>query len=365
MTSNARRRNLAALLSVAFIAGLAIWATQLHVGYTLYSPGPTVNILGASKGKPIVEVSGRKSYHDGGQLRLVTVYESGVDQRVSLPEALLGWLDPKVNVYPHDAVYPRQETTKSVQQQSSLEMASSQDNAIAAALHVLGIHFSQAVRVHSVEKGAPARGHLKAGDLVLSVDGHPARQTGAMANRIKRLRPGTRVHLAVSRDGQRRTVTVTTGRLGSSGKERRRSHLGVAIEPSYHFPFRVRLRLADNIGGPSAGMMFAIAVYDQLTPGSLTDGRTIAGTGEIDARGVVGEIGGIQQKIVGAQRDGAELFLVPSGNCAEALGADYDPQKMRLVRVHRLRSAISDVRRWAHDSRAPLPSCRPGGGRHG
>ena len=137
----------------------------------------------------------------------------------------------------------------------------------------------------------------------------------------------------------------------------------------YDFPFDVKLNLDENIGGPSGGLMFAMGIYDVLTPGSLTGGKVIAGTGEIDAQGKVGEIGGIQQKLVGAQDDGAQLFLVPTANCAEALGGHYDPDKMRLVKVTTLDEAIKDVKAWVKDPNAKLPRCtqvspiqRPGGG---
>ena len=103
--------------------------------------------------------------------------------------------------------------------------------------------------------------------------------------------------------------------------------------------------------------MFAMGIYDVLTPGSLTEGATIAGTGEIDAKGNVGAIGGIQQKLVGAQDDGAKLFLVPAENCAEALGGHYDPDKMRLVKVTTLKEGIDDVQAWVKDHDAKLTRC--------
>lgn len=103
--------------------------------------------------------------------------------------------------------------------------------------------------------------------------------------------------------------------------------------------------------------MFALGIYDVLTPGSLTDGQVIAGTGEIDAEGKVGSIGGIQQKLVGAQDDGAELFLVPAGNCAEALDGNYDPDKMRLVKVSTIEQALGDVQAWVEDPDAKLTRC--------
>jgi Lon-like protease len=103
--------------------------------------------------------------------------------------------------------------------------------------------------------------------------------------------------------------------------------------------------------------MFALGIYDVLTPGSLTDGKVIAGTGEIDAAGKVAPIGGIRQKLVGAQDDGAELFLVPADNCAEALKGNYDPDKMRLVKVSTMEQALGEVQDWVKDPDAKLARC--------
>jgi PDZ domain-containing protein len=136
------------------------------------------------------------------------------------------------------------------------------------------------------------------------------------------------------------------------------SAVRIGIAPCcYDFPFDVDLNLNENIGGPSGGLMFALGIYDLLTPGSLTGGKVIAGTGEIDAEGKVGEIGGIQQKLVGAQDDGARLFLVPAANCAAALGGHYDPDKLRLVKVTTLDEAIKDVKAWVKDPDAKMARC--------
>jgi Lon-like protease len=135
------------------------------------------------------------------------------------------------------------------------------------------------------------------------------------------------------------------------------SRIGVSIRSTFVFPFKVKVQLPDTVGGPSAGMMFALAIYDVLTPGSITGGKTIAGSGEITADGVVGPIGGISQKLAAAQRDGAKLFLVAQEHCDEAVHAHYDAGKMRLVKVHTLSEAIKDVETWRADPDASLPRC--------
>ena len=189
---------------------------------------------------------------------------------------------------------------------------------------------------------------------MLRVNGSKVSTLEDLTGKIRPLPIGSRVTLVVRRDGERTKERMTTV---ASPQDKKSSALRVSIAPGFEFPFDVKLNLDQNIGGPSGGLMFATGIYDVLTPGSLTDGKVIAGTGEIDDQGNVGEIGGIQQKLVGAQGDGAKLFLVPAGNCAEALGGHYDPDKMRLVKVSTLDEAIKDVKAWVKDPDAKLTRC--------
>ena len=122
------------------------------------------------------------------------------------------------------------------------------------------------------------------------------------------------------------------------------------------FPFEVSVNIDPSIGGPSAGLMFSLGIYDTLTPGSLTGGETVAGTGTIDATGKVGPIGGIQQKIAGARAAGAELFLVPPDNCGDAVGAANGD--MRLVKAASMHTAVEAIETWADDPDADLPTCK-------
>jgi len=162
---------------------------------------------------------------------------------------------------------------------------------------------------------------------------------------------GSSVPITVERDGKPVTVQLTP--VTKDGH----TLVGITLQTSYTFPFKVAVNISDSIGGPSAGLMFAMSIYDTLTPGSLTDGQVVAGTGTITADGKVGQIGGIQQKIAGARQDGAKLFLVPPSNCADALGGDNG--SMRLVKAPTLAKAVKEVRAWAADHNAPLPSCEP------
>lgn len=350
------RRTAATLVAVVLLVA-AIGLGSLQKGdWTIFTPGPTLNVLGRGHGGPMVSVAGRRSYRDGGALRMVTIVPTGPDQHVGLPGAIIGWLVPGSAVYPHEAIYGRTDTTRSVQQQSAVEMTSSQDSAQAAALGVIGIPYR--IGVAAVERKGPAYGRLKEGDTLTAVDGRPIRSLQQGVDLIKQRRPGTRLHLTVDRAGATRQVVVRTEARGSGGAAARQSQVAVSVVP--RFPFKIRLRVDPDIGGPSAGMMFALSMYDLLTPGSLTGGGSIAGTGEIATDGTVGPIGGIEQKIAGAQRDGAHLFLAPASNCDEVRVAHYDHDEIRVVRVGTLRQAVAAVTRWRQDRRAALPSCSGG-----
>jgi len=347
------RRTVAGLLALGLLVVVGAIAATRPVGYVTFRPGPTMNVLGTYDGKSIVSVSGHQAYRDSGALRMVTVYAGGPDQHTTLFDLLYGWADPDIAVLPK-SIYQEGETEEDNRQQSAVEMSSSQDNATAAALSALGIGYQTEVAVADVAKDGASVGKLRKGDVLLAVDGKTTADPDKLVELIRAVPPGTAVVLTVRRDGKDQPVTVTTKPAPDDPKS---SRIGVSIQEKFVFPFTVKVQLPDTVGGPSAGMMFALGIYDVLTPGSLTGGKPIAGSGEITPDGKVGAIGGIGQKLPAAQRDGAKLFLVAADNCAEAVHAHYDPDKMRLVKVSTLADAIKDVETWRKDPRADLPRC--------
>jgi Lon-like protease len=350
-----RRRTWAGLLALLLVIGLSVQAIRQPVPYVTFAPGPTVNVLGKNGKSDIITVTGHTEYRDKGGLRLVTVVPSGPADKVNLPQLISAWMDPDRAVYPREAIYPKTATQQSVKQESTQQMASSQDLAVAAALGALDIPFETGVQVAQVEKGGPADGKLEPGDTILFVNGKKVESLEQLTAAIKPLPIGSDVTFQVKRKGKTVMEQLTTT---TSTADPKASAVRIGIAPCcYEFPFDVKLNIDQNIGGPSGGLMFAMGIYDVLTPGSLTGGKVIAGTGEIDADGKVGEIGGIQQKLVGAQDDGARLFLVPAANCAEALGGHYDPDKMRLVKVTTLDEALKDVKAWVKDPDATMAKC--------
>ncbi|MDP9444194.1 MAG: PDZ domain-containing protein, partial [Actinomycetota bacterium] len=351
------RRTLALAVGGVLLALLVLAAALRPVPYVAMRPGPVENTLGTLRGQQIVAISGRRVFPTEGQLDLTTVSVTSPQGRISLGEALLAWLDPDRVVLPRDVVYPPQQSAREAEQRSSIEMVTSQDAAAVAALSELGIEVGFDVRVHSVIEDAPAQGHLKARDVVLAVEGQRVDEAADVAELLQEVPPGDSAQLLVRRDGRRQVITTPTA---ESPDEPGRTIVGITVADQPRLPFEVSIELGDRIGGPSAGLMFALAIVDKLTPGALTGGLHIAGTGEIDVDGRVGPIGGIQQKIAGAADAGATVFLVPQANCAEAVLAP-DSDRLRLVPVADLGDAVAALKTLNDPGPAPagaVPSCR-------
>ncbi|GGU17703.1 PDZ domain-containing protein [Nocardioides albus] len=342
------QRTLAGLIALPLVVALIVIAWVVPLPYTIYSPGPTVNVLGEFDGKDIVQVEGHKTYDDKGQLRMTTVSETTREARLGLWTLLGAWMSDTEAVYPREVAYPDQGTVEDDREAGQVQMASAQDAAIAAALTKLGEDVDE-VSVAEVAEDAPAAGKLKADDVVTKVGDTAVDTPQAVVTEVQKVEPGDTVEMTVERDGKTRTETVKTGE--KDGK----AYIGVSLGATYEFPYDIKITLDPAIGGPSAGLMMALSVYDTLTEDPLTDGKKVAGTGTIDGDGNVGPIGGIQQKIPGAAEDGAQLFLVPAGNCQDVDGAENGD--MRLTRVETLDDAIEAIETWTEDPNAKLPTC--------
>jgi PDZ domain-containing protein len=348
------RRSSAGIAAAALLIATWLVETLVPTNYVVYSPGPTVNLLAKEKGGDLIRVSGAKAYRDKGALRLLTVVPTGPDDRVYLAEAMFAWLNPKQAVYRESDIYQPQENADRVEAESAVDMVNSQDSAIASALHELGYKFGTSVQILGVTRGGPGDGALEVHDKILAVDGARTPTLKAVVTRIRKVAPGDKVTLRILRRNKKETVKVKTV---ASEDDPKSSALQVTVGRGYEFPVQVSLKISSLIGGPSAGTMFALAIYDTLTPGSLTGGGDVAGTGEIDGQGHVGGIGGIQQKLAAAQSAGATLFLAPASNCDEVKGGPYDPDKMRVVKISTLNGAIKAVKAWRKNPDAKLPQC--------
>lgn len=339
------------------LVGLALVGT-LVVGlspapYVIEQPGPVFDTLGevttADGQVPMIEIDGAESYPTDGRLDLLTV--SVVGDRSNRPdwfEIARAWFDPSRAVIPIDEVYPEGVTDAEVDEQNTVLMDDSQQSAIAAALGLAGYDYSSSANVAEVLEGAPADGVLEVGDVILAIDGAPIALPEQVSDAVVAAGVGTEMRVRIEREGTERTVTVTPAE--NEGTPR----IGIAVGGSFEFPIDVSIQL-DNVGGPSAGQMFALGIYDKLTEGSLTGGVHVAGTGTIDAEGDIGAIGGIRQKMYGAQRAGATFFLAPVENCAEVVG--NIPDGLQVVTVDTLDDSLAALEALRDGTAQDLPGC--------
>lgn len=348
---NRRRATLtvAASILVVLVAVIVI----VPVPYVVMSPGVTVNTIGDVHGTPVISITGHKTYPTGGDLDLTTVSITSPGTHLRLPAILQAWTSSNNAVLPRDVIYPPSQTVTQVEQEDTDEMLDAQSSAVAAGLQEAGIAVKTNVTVQDVISGAPADGVLKSGDVIKTIDGTRVKGVEDAVSDIEAIAPGTKVTLGIARHGKPTRVTLTTEPNPSNTQQ---SRVGVSLTTVLVPPFPVNIDLGQKIGGPSAGLMLALGVYDKLTPGELTGGRDIAGTGTIDPDGKVGEIGGIQQKIAGAHRSGATIFFVPAANCAEAARSPYASQ-VALIKVSTMDDAIKALKAYAAGTQSSLTRC--------
>jgi PDZ domain-containing protein len=354
------RRTATLLTSTLLLIALLCAAALMPAPYTELSPGPTVNTLSTVDGKPVLQISGHRTYPTSGHLNMTTVRITAADYRMNIIEAVAGWLAHDDSVVPHDTQYPPGQTEKEADQENAEEFTQSQDSAKVAALKQLGLPVRTKVVVGSVLKGAPADGRLHAGDVIVAVDGTKVAQASDVAKVITKHKPGQSVVFTVipakpgGSDGDLPSGTPTSVTVRTEKASDGRAIVGIEAEEAHTFPFKINIQLAD-VGGPSAGLMFTLGLIDKLTPGDLTGGKFVAGTGTMDDNGGVGPIGGIQLKIIAARDAGARYFFTPKDNCAEA--AQDTPAGLRLIKVSDVKDALAALADIRAGKTAALPSC--------
>jgi PDZ domain-containing protein len=362
------RRTTTMLASTLMLIVLLCAGVLIKVPYSELSPGPTVNTLGDHDGEPVLQISGRRTYPTTGNLNMTTVRVTSADYRMNLVEAVYGWLAHDNKIVPHDTLYPDGKTEEESTQENAEEFSQSQESAKVAALNELDIPVKSWVVVATVQKDSPAQGSLHAGDVIKAVDGTAVKEPADVAALVTKHEPGEDVVFTVvpakeqaAAEKEHRAATgaedVTITTTVSDDKGEKRAVVGITAGTDHTFPFTIDIKLAD-VGGPSAGLMFALGIYDKLTPGSLTGGQFVAGTGTIDDDGKVGPIGGIEMKTVGARDKGAKYFLTPADNCAAA--AKDTPSGLRLVKVDTIGDALDALRDIRDGDTADLPKCTTG-----
>ncbi|WP_264354534.1 YlbL family protein [Pseudarthrobacter sp. MM222] len=344
------KRSSAMLVSGLLALGLGITAVSLPVPYVVESPGPTFNTLGDDSGKPVISITGHENFPATGNLDLTTVYvDGGPNGPVSVFEAFSAWLDGTKAVYPEELVFPKGVTKEQSQQESAVAMTTSQENAVASALKELNIPFEQKMQVAGLPEDSASSGKLQEGDVLVAINDKPITALSVVQAELA-AGNGAPVTVAVDRAGTRIPVAITPAKAATG-----RFILGVMLQYKFTFPFEVKISL-EKVGGPSAGMMFALGIVDRVTPGDLTGGKHIAGTGTITPDGAVGPIGGVAQKMYGARSGGATLFLAPAANCDEVTG--HIPAGLQVVKVENLAEARKAVELAASGAdTSGLPAC--------
>ncbi|SDO83223.1 PDZ domain-containing protein [Microbacterium sp. ru370.1] len=346
-------------LAVAFVILLVM--TLLPSAYVIQQPGPVFNTLGSTttadgEEVPLITVPDEKDSTTTGQLDLLTVQVSGNRERTpSWFELALAWFDRSRAVVPIDRIFPAGQTTEQRNTENAALMSDSQLEASAAALRELGYDVPGEIAVGTVDDAGAAAGALQAGDVVTSVDGVAAANVDAVRGAVQAA-AGAPVTVGYTRGDSPATVTVTPKRTEVDGQEQ--WLLGIGLQESFDLPVDVKIQLND-VGGPSAGMMFALGIIDKMSDGDLTGGQHIAGTGTIDADGDVGPIGGIRQKLYGARDAGATVFLAPESNCNEVVG--HVPDGVRVFSTSTLAQSMTVLQtiREGGDLDA-LPTCGSG-----
>lgn len=318
--------------AIAFVSvlglGAAFLAGWVRLPYYAVGPGPAREVA------PLIRVSGHPSYESSGRLIMTTIRYT----QLTPAGALFAWIDPDRRVVADEVLYPPGEPPREEDRHARLQMDQSKIDASFVVLRRLTDYpddHAPGALVEFVQPGCPADGELLPGDVIRAVEGRSVSSSEEASRAIDAVPRSDPVTFEVATAGGAEDVELVRAPCADG----RRPLIGISmIEP---FPFRIEIASGD-VGGSSAGLMWAVGLYDLLTPGDLTGGRTIAGTGTIDGRGHVGPIGGIADKVVAAERAGAAIFLVPRDNMSEL--EHMDVSQMRLVPVSSFREAIRTLK---------------------
>jgi len=330
------QQNWTALASFLLLIGLVLATFVARVPYVTWSPGTTTDVLGTRAGQPVLKIEGAPTYPTAGQLRMTSVAVTKPDAPLTLWEAVWAYLAPNDDVLPREAVYPMGRSDEQNKNVESKQLANSQDLAIIAALTEANVPITPMIQVTKVSASGPSNGRLEVGDRIMTANGVRVPKRSDLNALLDRARVGDVIELGIIRKGGELTVRVTTV-PGVDNPQAVR--IGIDTEDTYQHDVKVSYSLSSDAVGSSAGLIFALGIYDELTPGSLIDGRIVAGSGEIKASGEVSAIGGARQKLAAAKNAGAEIFLVPAANCV-----DVEPiEGITTVKVSKLSDAISSL----------------------
>lgn len=326
--------DLRTVLATASAAVVTAAALTVPMPFVEYRPG------GATEIAPLVTITGADTTSLTGDTALLTVRLV----RQPVAQLVVAWLDPDRDLLPTARVFP-QGVDRQVYLARERERFSRQFEvaaAVGAGAAGVPVEVLTEVVVVEVVAGAPADGLLAPGDVVTALDGTPVTSGADLAERIRALTPGTTVVLTVEHQGSVREQPVTLAALDDTGEAR----LGVLVQTAVDellLPIDVALSPEVRIGGPSAGLMVGLTVYDLLADEDLLAGRRVAGTGTLDVDGTVGPVGGVAQKVEGAIDAGYDVLLVPTVSEAEALAVADG--RIEVIAVATLDAALAALKR--------------------
>lgn len=338
-----RRRFAGGWIGWGLIAAIVIGASVISVvpsDYVIERPGPVHDTLGNIETDggtvAVVDIPSQQTYPTTGSLSMLTVTTYGDPEHpATWLDVFQAWIDPSQEFVPVEQAFPAGQTFEESGEQNAALMRESQQVAVAAALNAAGYEFTSIVTVAEVDTAGPSADLLLPGDVVTAVNGEPVEDVDGLRALVRENGTEAAATLTVNRDGAPVDVQVTPALSEADDPQ---PILGISPALTYSFPFEVTIQLGD-IGGPSAGQILALAIIDKLTPGSLTGDKAFAGTGTISADGQIGPIGGITQKLYGAQRDGADYFLAPASNC-EDIAAGTVPEGLDIYAVSTLADSL-------------------------
>ena len=351
------RRSVAAGTFILVVA-LIVAVFMVPVNAVIEAPGPTWNVLdkSSSSDQDVLKVTGTETYPTEGALRMTTVSVSGCPgYPVTTADLISAWFSSDKRIVDRNEVCPQDQSAEQVEETGKAQMTASQDSAVIAALIETGMAGAMHLTVTEVTEQQTST-EIQADDVLETITPQGGQTTtitsfSQLRELMTTIPEGTRVTLGVRRGEQQVPAALTTiaPQEGSTG-----SLLGLSLRVSVDSQVEATFGLSD-VGGPSAGMMFALGVVDEITPGSLTGGKDISGTGTIDMNGQVGPIGGIQQKMAGARNAGSTFFLAPASNCDEVKG--HEPEGMQVFAVSTLHEAVTATEAIASGNTSGLATC--------
>jgi len=329
---------------------LLLGSLFLPAPYVILAPGDPQNVLGSA-----IKISGTNTYPTTGKLSVTAVMITDPDSYITAFDIFYGWIDKNRAVLPRERVYPAGETAAEAQQEGEAEMSGSQINATAAALTYLGYEIPAKLEVVGINKQSNAHKVILVNDQVLSIDQIKLNNTNDVLMYLESKKVGEIVSVEIDRP----KVGVLSKKIALSPREDGSAFIGINIQEKFDFPFDVDIKLAET-GGPSGGLIFALGIVEKLTQLDLVRSRNIAGTGTITTDGRVGPIGGIAEKIIGAQNDGVDLFFTPINNCQDInnpdrLSTGKGGKNIKIVPVATLAEAIEVLKL---PENAKFPSCK-------